>query len=147
MVSIAQYNREQIYFFSLADISKAIFNYSRDFWIDAIKLAEQANPMRPTDISFDSPAVDCSISESYNRLAMFFLQTMDTGAEYKDIETQTLIFESVLRGIKYGSQNARYLFPKLLQLDQLYELPEMVEIFNAEVSAVFIAPWWPKIPF
>lgn len=77
------------------------------------------------------------IGESYYRLALFGLKqfrSLDINEKHANELGKSLIV-SVLRGMRYGSKNARLQFPRLLHLPNI-RTSEMTEVFIQEVCTI-----------
>lgn len=73
------------------------------------------------------------IGESYYQLALFNIKHLKSGSEANQLETAKLLIKSILRGIRYGSNNARLQFTRLLQLTNI-NTNELTDLFNKEVN-------------
>lgn len=73
-----------------------------------------------------------AIGEAYYKLAVFCLQLLEepTG---DSVDSEPVFVESILKSMKFGYKNARFKFPKLLQLPNIVEQP-LADIFMDEVN-------------
>lgn len=78
------------------------------------------------------------IGEMYNRFGMFCQQYYGSasGDDLPHDDAERNILVSILRGMKYGSKNARLQFPRILKLPFLIRMQSSDE-FNREVSSQF----------
>lgn len=118
----------------VANVKSSIFNYSRNCWEEAITLAERCEREQSIGVSANISAIGGSIAESHYRFAMFCLEMLREEPGDRDIiDTQKLIVQSILCSMKYGSKNARFLFPQILELENIND-PQVAAIFNDEVG-------------
>lgn len=75
------------------------------------------------------------MGESYNRMALFCQEYYGNEKLHRSIETEQMIITSVLRGMQFNSKNARFQFPRILQLPALKKMI-LSDAFNEEVCNV-----------
>lgn len=85
-----------------------------------------------TEILESSTPGTTKIGDAYSRFAMACIKYFSIG---EAVETEHTIIQSVLRGMKCNSKNARLMFPRLLQLPHLID-GTLADDFNTEVSNV-----------
>lgn len=79
-----------------------------------------------------SAAKEQDIGESYYRLAIFCSKHHQSGSNENRFEMSELLIKSVLRGMRFGSKNARLQFPRILQLPAINTM-KLTAVFNEEV--------------
>lgn len=104
------------------------FGYPKECYKQILKVAEK---YLEADKRKNRSEETRTIGESYNRLAMFYLQHLSSSNEMQQ-KTEALIVESVLRAMRYSSKSAQLQFPRLFQLEHI-EQPNMMALFNKEV--------------
>lgn len=127
-------------------IAQQIKAFSQRSCSDGITVLEKCEKIRSQIHYADcSMAKENDIGESYYRLALFCLKQSKAKPELNEhqLEMEKLLIISVLRGMQYGSKNARLQFPRLLQLPNI-NTKELTDIFNQEVPHYyhFYSPIW-----
>lgn len=117
------------------NIPRRIFEYCHNCWIDTAEITEKCEMSQRQIFATNFTVNESGIGETYNRLATFCLQNVDNESEMNRADTDSMIVESVLRGMKYHSKGARIQFPRLLQLVGMGILT-LSKKFNEEVREI-----------
>lgn len=112
-------------------------SYSRQSCRESIAILEKCQQNRSQSQFGSSKGAD-DIGESFYRLALFCLkQLKTTKSDEHQLEMEELLIVSVLRGMQFGSKNARLQFPRLLQLANI-NTEKLTGVLNQEVWRIFL---------